>query len=49
MAARLAQRSVELVAPWVLHSEDAGIPVHADARLQGPALRDPREHALRFT
>jgi len=33
----------------MLHSEDANTPVHADTRLQGPALRDPREHALRFT
>ena len=45
---QIAQRGVELIAPYVLHSEDANIPVNADTRLQGPTLRDPREHALRF-
>jgi len=33
----------------VLHSEDANIPAHADAQLQGPTLRDPRDHGLRLT
>ena len=46
---QIAQRSVEPIAPYALHSEDADIPMHADARLQDPALPDPRQHALRFT
>lgn len=43
-----AGRSVELLATCVPHSEDANIPMNADAPLQGPVLPDPRGHALRF-
>jgi hypothetical protein len=43
-----ARRDVGFLAPFVLHSEDANTPMNANAQLQGPKLRDLREHALRF-